>query len=625
MARKRQKKGVNQLDPKVLYVTEKFEESKDHYKELREKFTYWDDLYFSVPGAKKWDWMSNLFDPETHKATMTLLSRVVNNTFSVDPPYDVVPSNKVVSDLIRAQLFKGNFFIQWVLFCLQVLIRGTSIGKVSWRKDTKTKFTLEKSLENVVKNIVKGQNPLRYVKKPKQVVKYDGPIFEVIDLFDYFPEAHATKVGEGARIFRSIIPKHQFMRNPNYINKEAALKTELPESEGWFHSRLKSLGIQEPVLSGTEHLPTDRAKKLSDFVQLLECETDWWNPETKQLEPWILTVANQQVLVRDDSFPYWNTNSLYVKGVWIPVLNEFYGMGIPELGECLQEELNDKKNQRIDNVNQVLQPIMMWEEGSISPKVMANFERKPGAKLRTRAGAVAGKQIQWDYCPDVTVSATVEIADLKRAIEEVTGAVRAIQPASVSGEQIHRTSSGLMLLQSMAHEKIKLNLSILEKDVLEPVFEKFYDLNLQFLTPGYRIFSPEGKLQIYSPEMVAGDYEFRAKGSRYALDQQMKIMNLSRVIEALGKSGLPLGELHIKFWMRLYDALGFEDKEEIEQLLRQEIAKFNQQQQQLALAKQAGGQGGGDTNPLAMFQQLNQAAGVDQTRSDMGQQIPGGY
>ena len=121
--------------------------------------------------------------------------------------------------------------------------------------------------------------------------------------------------------------------------------------------------------------------------------------------------------------------------------------------------------------------------------------------------------------------------------------------------------------------------------------------------------------------MILGDYEFRAKGSRYALDQQMKLMNTARALEALASSGVPVGELHIKFWLRMYESLGFEDKEEVEKILRQEIAQFKQQQAALMQAKAGGtGAGGGDV----IRDMTGQGMNMDMVRSGMGEQIPGG-
>ena len=88
-----------------------------------------------------------------------------------------------------------------------------------------------------------------------------------------------------------------------------------------------------------------------------------------------------------------------------------------------------------------------------------------------------------------------------------------------------------MLMQSMANEKIKLNLSLLERMALDKVFEDFFELNLQYLTDGYLIFNPEGAQEKYTPKDIIGDYIFKSKGSRYALDQQMKLMNITRALE----------------------------------------------------------------------------------------------
>ena len=614
------------LDPRVRFVVEKFSNSKDYYRKLRTNFTKWDEIYHNVASPKKYDWMSNLVVPATHKSVMTLLSRIVNHTFSVDPNFDVVPSNKEVSNLIRSQIYRGDLFTQWVLFCLQLLVRGTSIGKVSWRKIKKTRFSLEKVMEQareIIEDAITGEPTENvfekfkgYQKKPKEVVKYDGPIFETIDLFDYYPEPTAIKVTDGARVFRSIRLKDEVMRNSNYQNKDKVLSSNFPQPDEFNHPRLKGLGLNEPSFMPPESLKNNKkAKDLADYVEILECETKWYNPKTKRLEPWLIVIGNREILLRDEPFPYWNTDSLYLKGVWIPILNEFYGVGLPELTESLQEELNDKRNQRIDNVNQVLQPIFMYEDFAVDPRVLGKFERKPGGKLRLKPGGI--NATKWDVCPDVTGTAIVESQNLERDIEEVTGAVKPLQATSDSGDRIHRTSSGLMMLQAMASEKIKLNLSILEKQVIEPMLEKFYDLNLQFLTPNYKIFDPEGKPAVYQPEMIAGDFEFRAKGSRYAVDQQMKLMNVRAFLETLSGLGIPPGELHIKLAMQMYNGLGFEDGKTVEGIIRQEIAKFKQMQAQLAQAKAGGGGGAPVTPDSAVRDMTGLGANMDSMRSEM--------
>ena len=139
---KRNKKEQERL--KIDYVVNKYKESKDYYKDLRANFSKWDDMYFNTPGPKQNTWMSNLVVPATHKSIMTLASRVMNHTTATDPSFDVAPSNLALSNLIRSQLYRGDYYSQFFLFVLQELIRGTSIAKVTCQKRTKTRFTLEK-------------------------------------------------------------------------------------------------------------------------------------------------------------------------------------------------------------------------------------------------------------------------------------------------------------------------------------------------------------------------------------------------------------------------------------------------------------------------------------------------
>jgi hypothetical protein len=78
--------------------------------------------------------------------------------------------------------------------------------------------------------------------------------------------------------------------------------------------------------------------------------------------------------------------------------------------------------------------------------------------------------------------------------------------------------------------------------------------------------------------------------------------------------------------VKLYEALGFEDKDKVEEILRKEIQQFKQQQQMLAQAKaQGGGQGGSPVDIVGLVNQLSGGAGgANQVRSDMGSMIPGG-
>ena len=626
-------------DPKVRYVISKFIQSRDYYASMRRKFTDWDELFLSKPKPKAEAFMSNLFIPLTHKAVMTLVARVMNNCFSVDPNFDVVPSNKKISNLMRAQLWGGNFYTRFFLFCLQLLIRGTSIGKITWDKRKKTRFTLEKETENIMKQMEDLQGmplqdesgqpimekigeKIKGFKKSRPIddVAYDGPSFETVDLFDFFPEPNAVDLNSGCKIMRSVKPKHEVIANTNFKNTDLIELSDFPDDSEFPHSRLKDIGLTIPGYEPNEELK-GKEKKQSEYCELLECETKWYNKETGKFEKWLITVGNRKVLLVDEPTPYWNLETMYVRATWLPILNEFYGIGIAELSECIQEEYNDKRNQRTDNLNQILQPIYEYEEGSVDPRVLARFKRKPGAKLRMLPGGI--NATRWDVAPDVTSRAMEECMKLENDLEEVTGAVKAVQSTS-NAQDIHRTSSGIMLMQSMANEKIKLNLSLLERMALEPIFDAYFELNLQYLSPGYMIFNPEGQVEEYSPKDLIGEYIFKAKGSRYALDQQMKLMNITRAIEALGMSGLPVGELHVKFWLRLYDALGFEDKDEVEGIIRSEIQKQQKMQEMMAQAKAQGGGGGGIGGPENQGQMTDAAMGVNDIRSMAGQQIPGG-
>lgn len=550
---------------KVSYVVKKFDESKKYYDPLRRKWEEWDDMYFGIPKPKNYDWQSNLFIPATFKAVMTLLCRIINILFGTTPPFDVLPveptdraGGELVKSLLNFQFEGAEVFNKFNLMVLQALVRGTSIGKIWWKKETEMK-----KFNEPIKNwlgITTGYNAVS-----RQVVTYDDPAFEVIDLLDYYPDPKTTKIGEGDAV-------HKTIRSFDYLKKREAegvyknvdqLRiTAFPGQSLEKSRRLLNIGMTERQTQANVHKKKEEKEQLkiegSADVELLEFEGKYDINNDGLMEDVLFTVGNRKVILRAIENPYWHGESSYFSIIFLPLLNEPYGQGIPEIIEPLQAELNDKHNQRMDNVNLSLQQVLTYVEGAIDPLVFANFQFKPGAKLPVKML----NAIKWEITPNYTQTYIPETEIVERHIEEVTGATKSIMP-SAGGKDIHRTASGLAMLQGMAGERIKMVVKLMESMGIKKLVGRFHQLNQQFVTMDrtIRILGAKGaEYPKVSPMEIGKNYDFIPAGSTSIANKEIQLMQLLQFLNISGNfQGINVAAILKKIWA----AMGFDHVEEV--------------------------------------------------------------
>jgi len=539
------------LDNKTKFVLDHFESSKSYYTPLREKIRDWDWLFYGIREIPKYKWQSNIADPTTYEAVMVILSKIMNNTFSKTPPFEVYGREEsdeqyasLIRDLISYQFEKCGFRSKYSLFVLQSLVRGTSIAKTYWKKDTK-RITYREPIEQPVIEMIPdqmtgammpqvvGQEIVGYDKKKKSVDMYDDPYFEVVDIRDFFPEPDATDTN-GTMIHRTYKTLDELKKLGIYKNLGDIKGDGVTDSGEWDydHPRLNNIGLSSPE-GHRAFSEIDKQKKLGKTIEILECHCKYDMDGDGKLEDCIFTVANRNVLIRAIENPFYHGESCFVKIVYEPVLNEFFGRGVCEIAEDMQNELNDKRNQRLDNINLVLQPVMKYVEGMIHPALIKNFRYAPGAKLAVRDINASS----WDRPPDVTMGVHKEIQDLKKDIQETLGAVPAISPSANSNE-VHRNTSGIMLLQGMAGERLKPVVELMDEMGLKKIVEKFHQLNQQFITEErvVRILGEKGANYKRVPmEAHQSLVDFIPAGTKEMANKEMKLMQLLRFTEVVSK------------------------------------------------------------------------------------------
>lgn len=200
----------------------------------------------------------------------------------------------------------------------------------------------------------------------------------------------------------------------------------------------------------------------------------------------VITFANRTVILRDSTemvypdgsvgpgtkrpYPY-NMPEVQFKDVPIP--NEFFGMGIPEIIEVLQEDKNLIRSARRDNIDLCINKIITTKEGADVNVDLIKFY--PGAIWPELLGKVEGFEI-----PDVTQSSYAEEkqiqADMENALS-LFGYARGMTPAH--SEQ----PNTVMKLQQASLNRQDISVKLAEFTVLQEIARKIVMLNRTYMRP----------------------------------------------------------------------------------------------------------------------------------------------
>lgn len=163
---------------------------------------------------------------------------------------------------------------------------------------------------------------------------------------------------------------------------------------------------------------------------------------------------------------------------------ETYGKGVCELIGDEQPLTNEIVNQRLDNVNLILNKgIAVIENALVNAE--QDLVSKPGWILRMKQSVVddVRKGFTEINFPDVTASSYQEVIESSRRVQEVTGASKVTLGTSDQAHDTNQTLGGMELLRQMFNERVAAYGMVKEEAFLKKCAQKIYGLIYQELTP----------------------------------------------------------------------------------------------------------------------------------------------
>jgi hypothetical protein len=336
----------------------------------------------------------------------------------------------------------------------QMLIYGTSVVKVYWDKKVET---VEEEIEIDPDFPELGSQKVEVEKTTK-----NQPVVEMVDLYDFFWDPKGFDIDScgwvAHRTYRSYdylikMQKQGLYKNVNLLEKD---KTRPFKGETDKITRTTALGTTDP-----QSVSGDSDKEAN--IELIE----YWEDNR------VVTIANRTVVIRDDKNPFAHGKKPFVRFVDQSVPKEFCGIGELEPIETLQKELNDMRNQRMDNASLILNRMWLVQNG-------ANVDED---ELVSDVGGIIHTDkiegVQALYPPEIPNSSYREETLIKADIQQTTG-ITDYTKGVASDALANETATGISMMQEAGNARIKLKMMNIEMGIRE-IGELFISLNKQFI------------------------------------------------------------------------------------------------------------------------------------------------
>ena len=572
-----------------------------------------------IENEAEYPYMARLFIPYSFTSVETTIPRLMGAIFSSDPVIAVKPrieddveNAKTMEQLLSYQIEQMNLFNTSISLFKDTCILGTFIAKIDWKKESRKKKRI--ALEEVYENYDEmgypiGQpinRPILNDKGKPITEKYDVKIYDdnyiyYVDPFKFLidPKAEPIDPIDSAEavilIKETTIPKLKEMEKEGIyknISKVEKVKGVVEFTEG--NERFNVVDKTAPTKLDDKH--TQR-------VTLYE----YWEDDR------VIVLAEEKIIIRDEPNPYWHCRKPFLMARICPVQNEIYGIGLMEMVESLQHELNDTRNQRMDNIKFCLNK--MW---IISRMQDVNFPiiSEPGGNILVNNDVDSVKEISTS---DVTQSSFINARDIAEDIQRAHG----IHDPALGKPTARETATGVLSLQEAANARFQMMIMIACRNFLNKAAEMMIDNNQQFIT-GEKVFRLTGGKDITIKDIneVVRHYDYEPVGaSLEGLTKYARIEQLFRARNALADNE-KLNKT--KFDMQILELLNIKNVGEYF-YTEEEIA------QKRAMANMGAGigAGGGGMPPMGMPQGLEQgmpqaegAGGIQDLLTGAGRRPP---
>ncbi|MGD9581701.1 MAG: portal protein, partial [Vampirovibrionia bacterium] len=373
---------------------------------------------------------------------------------------------------------------------------------------------------------------------------YDGPDFQVINMFDIVFDSSLTSWQDGLVIHKTFRTIEEIKNNPVYKNIDDLIVFNTLNKE---YTSLQTIDIFDY---------TDDSSNKENMVKLYSAYGDFKIGD-KIYYDYIAVIANDKHLIRFEPNPY--KEKPFVFCIYESIPNELYGLGAIEPALGIQQMVNTFSNQKADVLSLIINGMWVYvDDGIIDPEEII---AQPGALIPTKNV----NNIQSIHPDNSVIMTYSEIAQLKSEFQEVTGATKYFTGSPII--DFEKTATEVSALKSAGVVRFSEVIQNIEENALKRSINLIFNYNSNF-NNGYSNIKTNDRgisnVVQFSSNMLIDDFKFRIIGANSSISRDIRI---NKLIEFIGiASSIPVLSQYvniIELIKRLYTELGFKDNDVI--------------------------------------------------------------
>lgn len=502
----------------VDWVSKEFERYEKHHEDRYRKAADIYDHWIGKAPTRVYSWQNQIHVPITFEAEQTISPRIFSALFPNEAPVDIElvgesddDEGQRILELIKHQFRVSDVQGKAIPSIQQCTLFGTGYLYAPW----------------LFRTAWQAKNGQRY-----QALIDNRPDCEHVSFFEIFPHPAKLNMTDGLPMI------HRRMCDAEYLKNLAAM----PQFQ---FMNLEEALKSDPIKTYLSVIVDKDGKKFEskkhEEFEILNYWGPWDHsyidqgaenkaPKTYKALPYNITIINRKVVIRSMPNPYNHQRPPYIKFTLYPdVKPSWFGVGTGQVGMATQERVNKIVNQRLDNVDLVMNKQGFYNGNDPLVNVKKLMVSQPGQWHKVSDTMYS---VRWMDIPDVTASSYQEENIAKSDYRESTGATVPLMP---SDEGQHRTAAGINLLQGAAGERFKPVLRRMETDLISDLASMYLSNSQQFMAyPEWiKVTTEDGKkkpIQI-SPEDIQRKAKFIPTGVSELMNKEVMIGQLLRFKE----------------------------------------------------------------------------------------------
>jgi hypothetical protein len=522
-------------------------EIEGEFRKFAEARKPWEDMW--VDAEQRWilrlkgksdSWMTDTPTTDTNVAVEGALGEIEDALFGgptgryfdvlkqgTNKPLPVV--NAVLDMRVNRQInirkvFNDNYGLR------SLLIRGTLIGMVTWKREGRNTVTYEQVIDPMT-------GVPDYVVKPMFKEDFiDRPDVKLLSLDKIYVEPGIENFADATKIYIEELPRsvveQQYKIDPKKLDEYP--KQNLSESQRG--DRRRDLGI-----------PSGSEKQEREMVEVMYVYK-WYKPSViagisnqqqgddregmdtevtaeaaSDVEKLYRVILINRAIIAEAAEPadVINPDPFFIAR-YIPVDGEIYGIGLPYLLRGHQNALKDLLDLTIDQAKMRLFGIIKYRPNTTASKVL----------LKIAPNAVwpdfSGNDISMLPMPDVSPSAFNLINLASNKMQETSAVTKTTLGASESST--NKTATGASIMQAQSSKRFRLGIRYIGDHAIVPILERIYALDRQFTTPkqiGNLLGATEAaQWGSLDPNMIFEEAEFRFIHALDIVSEQVQAQNI---------------------------------------------------------------------------------------------------